>query len=660
MKELGMARSAFAASAVAVALALAGCGGGGDSDDRADRADAVVDGLKAQIKTLEGQVSSLTGERDTARGEVSDLEEMIGMMGDAADDAPSASLYAQLNAATEDAASLRRDIGMMADEANAAGSLYAQINYHMGEVRRLEIAAGNADDMPSEAGSLHAQIAYHMEQANDLRMMLGNPGDAAGGTSLHAQLNAANARANGLSDMIGNASDDASTAEGASLHAQLNHYKAEAKRLQETIEQTTDATAVAKAKAVNAALRGADAVAPSVSVAASTAGMVTAKSTGYTDAAEAPDVAGLPSGWRGRMLTKDDDMLVVYSDIKDAEGTALNRLYSFSSVTGQATGYHVHRLDTNSGTTQTDVNGDIHDGSISWAEVERADKTLSTTTEGTTTTTSFKGSIKGVAGTFSCIGTQATCTPATYDDEGELDSTAAAAGLWAFQPDDPNALAAVADEDYVSVGWLLSKDADGTYSYGAFARGHGLVEAAYDVTTNGTAVTGEAFYTGGAAGKYSLLDEIEDEAHGGHWTATAKLTANFDADENEGNTDTTENSGVKLNGSISGFTVDGEENINWKVTLSAMDIDTTDGTGDGQQNPTTFVVTATNASENDLAKATWTRGGAASGTGNWTAIYHGSNTDGAQPGAVTGDFSASVGNRAYIEGAFAAQKDEEE
>ena len=650
MTRLGMARSAFAASAVAVALALAGCGGGGDADDRADRADAAVQDLRDRIAALEGDVTTLTGERDTARGRIADLEEMIGMMDDAADAAPSASLYAQLNAAREDAAGLRTDIGMMDDDAAADGSLYARINYHMGEVTRLQGIAGNMGDPADAMGSLHAQIAYHMGEATRIQGLL----DTANGN-----LTTANGRISTLEGMIGDADDDPAMGDDATLYAMLNHYKAEATRLQKQIEDAEAAAAATaateKAKAINAALKrnrpaAEDPLnpdAPMVDVAASTAGMLSATSTGYTDSGEAPDVAGLPSGWRGRLLTRGGNMLVVYSDIENAKGTPLSDLFNATRTSGQPTSY-------NTGTGNSEIN-------FSEDYVE-FDRTISETS-GATPTHTFSGTVHGVAGTFTCTGAEADCDRPTYNTDGTISNADDVSGAaWGFVPDDPNALAAVADKSYLTVGWALIDNADKTYSYDSFATSTGM---AHTATTPGTTnVTGEnltgiATYTGGAAGKYTLLDEIEDTASGGHWTATARLTANFAADLDLAAAGNDED-GVSVSGTISGFMVDGTSESAWNVTLSAADLN---GDTDGLQ---VMISTAPAATADGAISGTtaWSRGGAASGTGEWDYTFHGPTgdaTDGwLEPAAITGDFNSSVGNRAYIEGSFAAQRDEDE
>ena len=629
MNRLGMARSAFVASAVVAAFALAACSGGGDSDTRADRADAAVADLNQKIAALEADKTRLTDERDTANGTVEMLTTQIGDP----DDPAEGSLHAMLNAALADAEGLRTQIGTLTT---------------MRDQLATDLGIADADVI-----SLTAQI--------------GDPANPADG-SLHAMLNAANARADGLAAHIGTADDDASDADTATLYAQLKHYKAKAEDLQAMIDEQGDVADVLKAKAVNTALRRDGTGAPRVSaIEASTADGLTAKSTGYEDAGEAPDVAGLPSGWRGKMLTKDGSMLAVYSNIEDAEGTPLDNLYDSSKSSGKARAYDVHRTDGSSDTPQNDVNEVVDDGSIAWKDVVRDDNTLSGTADedAETFTFTFEGSVFGVAGTFSCVGEgRDDCTPPTYTD-GKLPVGGMTTGVWSFSADDPNALAAVADDDYVSLGWWLGDNEDTTYSYVAFANGHGSSENLYGADDDGdvpNTVSGEASYTGGAAGKYSLLDEIEDTAHGGHWTATAKLTANFDAElDEEADPATTAEGAVKVSGSISAFMVDGESQPGWKVTLKAFDnaADTK-----GQQNPGTFDTEVTLGVPTQSRVATWSRGGAVSGEGTWTAKFRGDEgtvaDTPAQPVAVTGNFNADVGNRAYIEGAFAAQKDEDD
>ena len=49
-------------------------------------------------------------------------------------------------------------------------------------------------------------------------------------------------------------------------------------------------------------------------------------------------------------------------------------------------------------------------------------------------------------------------------------------------------------------------------------------------TEAGSDLEGGATYRGAAAGKFAMLSTTDDSADGGHFTAVATLTADFDAD----------------------------------------------------------------------------------------------------------------------------------
>ena len=57
------------------------------------------------------------------------------------------------------------------------------------------------------------------------------------------------------------------------------------------------------------------------------AGDLTAKQLGYTDSPAPEEIAG----WRGRMLKKDGDTTVIYTNIEDEVPTALDGIYARAS-----------------------------------------------------------------------------------------------------------------------------------------------------------------------------------------------------------------------------------------------------------------------------------------------------------------------------------------
>ena len=372
------------------------------------------------------------------------------------------------------------------------------------------------------------------------------------------------------------------------------------------------AKAVLAAIGVNTALQDQPG-APMVSLAASSAGELTAKQEGYTMSAAPEEIAD----WRGRTLEKDGDTTVIYTNIEDEVPTSLDDLYARASGLPKA--------------AQTySVTADGTGSTIDWSDATRADDVTTETGTGDDQVTSFAGSVRGVDGTFSC--TEGTCDAPTPNDDGAITSNQ----MWSFAPDDPGAMIQVKDTAYVSFGWWLNAmGTDGDYVFDAFASATGMV----DNTQAADTVDGSATYKGGAAGKYAMQSTTDDSASGGHFTATATLMANFDANTAAADQDPN-TAGVSIGGSITDFMTGDMSRPNWKVTLTAPEATASVGEITG-------------------AVATWKTGGAVDGTGNWNANFHGIEEDTMHPMAATGEFNAAIpatGEIARISGAFAATK----
>ena len=107
-------------------------------------------------------------------------------------------------------------------------------------------------------------------------------------------------------------------------------------------------------------------------------------------------------------------------------------------------------------------------------------------------------------------------------------------GTWTFAPTNPNGTIDVTDNDgYVQFGWWLNqigKDVDDGFNVRTFASADGY--DAFEVVRGDSAdVTGSATYTGGAAGKWAIAEHHRRQrTEGGHFTATATLGVDFDAD----------------------------------------------------------------------------------------------------------------------------------
>ena len=387
-------------------------------------------------------------------------------------------------------------------------------------------------------------------------------------------------------------------------------------------EEASDmAKAVIKAIKANTIL----AAAPMVTLAASSAGELTATLEGYMMSAAPEEIAG----WRGRTLAKDGDTTVIYTNIEDEVPTSLGELYDIASVKAQAD------------LAYTVVDGEPDDSTIHWSYATRADDDDATTKTGTGVdqVTSFAGSVLGVDGTFSCDGD--TCmAPTMFADDGTIVSTGSG-GMWSFAPTDPGAMLQVKDTAYLSFGWWLNAmGSTGAYEFDAFASATGMGDPIPDRAAN--TVDGSATYRGAAAGKYAMQSTTDDSASGGHFTAAATLTANFDAHIGAADADDPNNeNGVSIGGAITDFMTGDVSRPNWKVTLKPL------------APVPNFVGPITGA------MTEWATGGAVDGKGTWSANFYGEEDDTMHPMAATGEFNAVIGgddNIARISGAFGATK----
>ena len=257
-----------------------------------------------------------------------------------------------------------------------------------------------------------------------------------------------------------------------------------------------------------------------------------------------------------------------------------------------------------------------------------------------TGTTTYKGDDRKFAGTFMSA-------PGTYECTGSAACTAGPnsdgaivlAGVWTFTPDS-GAMLSVADKTYLQFGWWLRKDGDGPSHAGAFTRATGVT--AVDSTAingvNRTSTTVTATYTGSAAGKFAVSDPLRPmEDNAGHFTANAKLTAEFSA-------------ATMLSGTIDKFRLnDGNDDPGWTVSLQKAG-HTSDAFG--------TAATAT-------AQTVWSIGEAKGmKSGEWSAqMYEDVGDDNTTPDSVIGTFESSFGahvgsrNTHSMVGAFGAGLD---
>ena len=129
---------------------------------------------------------------------------------------------------------LTKQIGSADDAASDAesASLHAQLKAARAEVTRLEGELGTAMDMADVAGSLHAQLAAEKDEVTRLKTLIGaevDMADADADASLYAQLKHAKAEVMRLTGEIGTASDS------DSLKGMLEAEKLEVIRLKSQV-----------------------------------------------------------------------------------------------------------------------------------------------------------------------------------------------------------------------------------------------------------------------------------------------------------------------------------------------------------------------------------------------------------------------------------------
>ena len=338
------------------------------------------------------------------------------------------------------------------------------------------------------------------------------------------------------------------------------------------------------------------------------------------------------AGWEGkrytRMMPAADGTYeaVVYSNVEASTagkkfghaGTA-NDDFEYQLTNGGLT------VDTTSADNAARVSGSSFDHSAGVKTFELPTNTVAVM---------IPGNYHGVSGTWSCTPGGNTCAArvaaegfelGTVDDQNAFTGSATA---WVFSPTNPNApVMSAPDTSYASYGWWIHKAAnDGAFTASAFVDELGAESPAAEGLD---ALNGTASYVGGAAGQYALSSSTGGTNDSGHFTARARLEANFNG------TATTANA---ITGTIDMFTGADGQSRNWEVELAGSTISdagvigaATDGT-------------------------TWTIDGTdAAAAGMWTGSLR-NNGDDLVPQVATGTFYSTYGTAGRMIGAFGANK----
>ena len=611
-----------------------------------DTANGNTDAVQVQLDMANGDVTRLMGELDTANGNTDavqvqldmangDVTRLMGELDTASGNTDA--VQVQLDMANGDVTRLMGEL----DTANGnTDAVQVQLDMANGDVTRLmgelDTANGNTD-----------AVQVQLDMANGDVTRLTSELDTANGNTdaVQVQLDMANGDVTRLTSELAMANKRADDAEAdvTRLEGELKtakdriaeiEKKAADDRADDIAEDASD-----KAAEVLEALAMPSGVLPTITVSASSGGTFAAKATGYTESSTAADAI---SGFRGKILTKDGAEAHVYTDIENAVAVPIGGIYDSTADFGEPDEYGVFETET------VDAGENAHN--IPWSVVKRTDDKSTTTGDGDTAKTTFAGSVRGLAGTFSCTGMPCTPPVPVAADDDAVSSTE----MWAFVPTVTEGTIDIADgapeskdDGYVHFGWWLNMqgdDVDDGFDVQAFAGATG-----YDGFEGGnsTTVTGSATYTGGAAGKWAIASTTEDRTEGGHFTATATLGVDFDANTAAPGDDANKN-GVTVSGSITDFMTGATSRPSWKVTLTYDGNDGVEGVQPSMMLPTTF----TDADAGTEAKTKWTTGGAVDGMGTWEATFHGSEKDTGHPMAVVGTFNAAIGGGAIGDGAI--------
>lgn len=388
--------------------------------------------------------------------------------------------------------------------------------------------------------------------------------------------------------------------------------EAEQKRLEEEAEAARQKAIQIEASVALAGLSGTALGAPS-SVTPRYRAPATVTATGVSF----PPGRGSASGdWYITSLSNNgavhDDLMTIYSDVRAPTLEDIQTQYA-SVITA------LTRQDgTPTGQISIAISAQDHKEEVRSSAWGRSTGTRDypvthdTNADDTKDQARFTGSFDGASGTFYCDGTGASgvCT-VQYTGVNYI---LGGSGTWTFRTSS-NAKVRVDDSSFMHFGWWRRKvDATGAFSYVAFS------DVGTEVSGAGfTALEGSAIYSGPAIGQYAIYQTLGTQSDHGSFTATARLTANFDTD--------------RLSGTVTGFS----NNPGWSLSLNET------------------AMTAGTVTDGNVS---WTIDGNPQDGGTWTGEFHSEVTPyvDTQPDGIAGTFTAQYGTVGRITGAYGAHK----
>ena len=265
----------------------------------------------------------------------------------------------------------------------------------------------------------------------------------------------------------------------------------------------------------------------------------------------------------------------------------------------------------------------------------------------------FVGTYDGAEGVYRCStvdGTDSACTSM----RNSSDVLTLSAG-WTFTPDS-GAMVQVTDGIYTYFGWWLRENLDAPpntrgLSAQTFAGVNGGTEEDPTVSSAIVGLIGTAKFAGGAAGKFAVYDAVVNQVDGGHFTADANLTADFDTEI--------------ISGMIDNFMFgDRTPNEPWSVALMATNMETDVGADATENEGLHFTTVDDTEFDHDGDSTTdglmqvgagtqWSIGGRKEdAAGNWGGTFHDTGRNDSTPGYAVGEFSAEFGTVGRMLGAF--------
>ena len=362
----------------------------------------------------------------------------------------------------------------------------------------LATAQAGVSSASTDAGMLAAYQAVQAAASNLINVLAENGGSAADRSSAIEALNNAAAEIGRLEMAIADAAKANAAAIGKLL-AGLDGLTELASGIRAT---DPDNTNTPPAMAITAAYGKATTV-------DATDGTTAANSNTKLKGAMGTTMAGA-NGWSGTMVTatqaavgttttKKTDTVLVYTNIEAPMSVAFSKVYGEGDYTiGANADSNIQAAKFSTGNAPF-AHGTNDDTAVN--EVIR-----------------IQGTYAGASGVYSCTeASGAGCT-----SQGTNSGIQLGAGTWVFEPS-PDAMATQTDSNYSYFGWWLRENADGTYSPSTF-HGHetGLTSTRPNIPT---ALTGKATYSGPAVGKFAIAGLPNS---GGHFTADASLSVNFE------------------------------------------------------------------------------------------------------------------------------------